>query len=198
MANPPPSHHKKHCRKLLQTLLTASGSEKRHEWSSRICHWLAHWIPSLHGVSTIATYAALETEVHLGPLHSALQDRYQFAYPLVVDDTLRFYRVADPSELTTGAFGILEPDPQLHTVACADELDLCLCPGLGFTRGGVRLGRGKAYYDSVLPQIPSTVFRVGIAFELQVRNFLPRDAHDVLMTHLSTEEGVTPIRAASS
>lgn len=198
MANPTPSHHKQHCRELLQTLLTASGREERHEWSSRVCRWLAHWIPSLHEVRTIATYAALETEVDLGALHAGLQASCQFAYPLVVGRTLRFYRVADPDELRTGAFGVPEPDPRLHAMAGPDELDLCLCPGLGFTRGGVRLGRGKASYDSVLPQLPSTVFRVGIAFELQVRDSLPREAHDVLMTHLGTEEGVTPIPAASS
>ena len=97
--------------------------------------------------------------------------------------------LADPNGLRTGAFGVPEPDPRLHAMVGPDELDLCLCPGLGFTRGGVRLGRGKASYDSVLPQLPSTVFRVGIAFELQVRDSLPREAHDVLMTHLGTEEG---------
>ena len=198
MANPISSHHKEHCRELLQNLLTASGREKRDERSSRICHWLAHWIPSLPEVRTIATYAALETEVNLAPLHADLQNSYHFAYPLVVGGTLRFYRVEKPNELRPGAFGILEPDPRLHAVAGSNELDLCLCPGLGFTHGGIRLGRGKGYYDSVLPQVPSTAFRVGIAFELQVRNFLPRDAHDVLMTHLGTEEGVRPILAASS
>jgi len=198
VANPARSHDKEHYRELLQTLLTASGREERDEWSSRICHWLTHWIPSLRKVRTIATYAALETEVDLGPLHAGLQGRFQFAYPLVVDRTLRFYRVADPNELRPGTFGVPEPDPRVHAAAGPDELDLCLCPGMGFTRGGVRLGRGKAYYDSVLPQLPSSVFRVGIAFELQVRDSLPREAHDVLMTHLGTEEGLRPIPAASS
>lgn len=183
---------------MLRTRIAAAGKENRQKWSNRICDELAHWISRLNDVRVIATYAALETEVDLAPLHSSLQDNYQFAYPLVVGKTLQFHLVPDPAELRTGAYGIPEPNPRIHPPAGPGELNLCLCPGLGFTLAGVRLGRGKAYYDSVLPFFPATTFRIGIAFKLQVEDTLPREAHDILMSHLGTEEGIRPTRATSS
>ena len=183
---------------MIRTRIATAGKKDRHRWSNRICHGLAHWIPRVDDVRIIATYAALETEVDLAPLHACLQHSYQFAYPLVAGNSLQFHLVPDPAELRAGAYGIPEPDPRIHPPTGPGELNLCLCPGLGFTPAGVRLGRGKAYYDSVLPLFPAAAFRIGIAFELQIEGSLPRETHDVLMSHLGTEEGIRPTQAASS
>ena len=189
---------KKHSRKILRSLLSGTTKGDRARWSISICNGLSDWISRLSKVRTIATYAALGNEVDLASLHAGMSDRYEFAYPLVVGRSLQFHLVDDPQQLRKGSFGILEPDPRIHHLVKPVDLDLCLCPGLGFDLNGGRLGRGMAYYDSVLTLLDPKAFRVGIAFNLQLSASLPCENHDVLMTHLGTERGVRPIRATSS
>src|SRR5438105_1040938 len=68
-------------------------------------------------------------------------------------------------DLQPGAFGIREP-----VSACSifdlKKLDFVLAPGIGFTLNGLRLGRGKGYYDRLLAQIPGC--KCGVAFDWQV------------------------------
>ena len=79
-------------------------------------------------------------------------------------------------ELQPGAFGIQEP-----ISACSNfdlkKLDLVLAPGIGFTLNGLRLGRGKGYYDRLLAQIPGC--KCGVAFDWQVAVEIPAELHDI-------------------
>ncbi len=58
-----------------------------------------------------------------------------------------------------------------------DEIAVVLVPGVAFTRGGVRLGRGAGFYDRFL-RLHSSALRVGIAFEVQMADELPFEEWD--------------------
>jgi 5-formyltetrahydrofolate cyclo-ligase len=80
-------------------------------------------------------------------------------------------------------------------------LDLVIVPGVAFTRGGCRLGHGKAYYDRYLHRVAllaesrlSIAFNVvsltesrpppyvlGLSFSQQEIEDIPMDEHDVRM-----------------
>jgi len=62
------------------------------------------------------------------------------------------------------------------------ELDLILVPGLGFTRAGDRLGRGKGIYDRLLADYRGHAR--GIAFACQEVPALPREPHDVRLAEV--------------
>lgn len=86
----------------------------------------------------------------------------------------------------------------LHPPADAPEtdpgcIDLALVPGLAFDRAGGRLGYGLGYYDRLLPLLPPTTPRVGVALEALVVPVLPQEPRDVPMTALLTERGVRPV-----
>lgn len=98
----------------------------------------------------------------------------------------RFSRVED---LTAGAFGIAEPAAD-SPPGDLREIDLFLCPGLGFSPAGVRLGRGKGYYDRTLAGARSDAIRVGVAFREQILPFLPAEAHDLPMHRLAGPDGL--------
>jgi 5-formyltetrahydrofolate cyclo-ligase len=79
--------------------------------------------------------------------------------------------------MRVGAYGILEPTGPLFTDY--DSIDLAVVPGVAFTRDGVRLGRGKGYYDRLLPRIKSP--KVGICFPFQILESIPTEPFDVKM-----------------
>ena len=60
-----------------------------------------------------------------------------------------------------------------------------------FGRDGSRLGNGMGYYDRLLAACRDDVVRVAVTRSDLVVASVPVDEHDVAMTHLATELGVT-------
>ncbi|MEJ2666717.1 MAG: 5-formyltetrahydrofolate cyclo-ligase [Deinococcales bacterium] len=92
-------------------------------------------------------------------------------------------------------FGPRQPVAETAAVDPA-AVALALVPGLCFDVHGTRIGYGRGYYDRFLRRLAPDVPRVGVSFDALVVEALPRDAHDVLVTHLATESGVRPVRAS--
>ena len=72
------------------------------------------------------------------------------------------------------------------------EPDVVLVPGLGFTEQGMRLGRGKGFYDRYLEKYKGLI--IGIGFDLQIEKKLPTDHHDQNMNLIVTEKRVIDCR----
>lgn len=89
---------------------------------------------------------------------------------------LRHYE--GPGSLKEGAFGIMEPVGKLFSNY--PSIDLAIVPGMAFDRCGHRLGRGKGYYDRLLPQL-TNAYKMGICFDFQMRASVPYDEKDVVM-----------------
>ena len=68
-----------------------------------------------------------------------------------------------------------------------DAIDLIIVPGVGFDRQGNRLGRGKGYYDRLLPRIPSA-YKIGICFPFQLVEEIPAEPFDIRMDEIVTKE----------
>ncbi|MGE3278350.1 MAG: 5-formyltetrahydrofolate cyclo-ligase [Candidatus Altimarinota bacterium] len=60
-----------------------------------------------------------------------------------------------------------------------EEVDLVFVPGMAFTKKGVRLGRGKGFYDHMLSQYDGK--KVGLCFQEQIKENIPFDERDVLV-----------------
>jgi 5-formyltetrahydrofolate cyclo-ligase len=82
--------------------------------------------------------------------------------------------------------GIWQP-PQDHPVG-AEQLDLLIVPGVGFDRTGHRLGYGGGFYDHYLEHYPG--WTIGLGFDCQLVDALPRQPHDHPIRMLITEKGV--------
>jgi 5-formyltetrahydrofolate cyclo-ligase len=82
-------------------------------------------------------------------------------------------------QLEIGPYGIKQPkQSDIKPVPCK-EMDLILVPGLAFDREGNRLGRGKGYYDRFLEKIPKTALTIGLCFDFQVAESVPKLPHDI-------------------
>src|ERR1700722_15627170 len=94
-----------------------------------------------------------------------------------------------PGQLVTTRFGLLEPtEPWLPTTTLA-EASVVLVPALAVDRAGVRLGRGRGFYDRSLPLAAPTARLVAVVRDDELVERLPAEPHDVPMTHALTPNG---------
>ena len=95
--------------------------------------------------------------------------------------------IIDFENLIPGKFGILEP---IETMRIAyKNIDLVLVPGIAFDLDGHRIGYGFGYYDKFLKKVPKAV-KIGLAFDFQVVDIIPRETHDVPVDLIVTDERV--------
>ena len=83
-----------------------------------------------------------------------------------------------PVSLSEGAFGIMEPTGQAFTAY--QEIDLAVVPGMAFDAQGNRLGRGRGYYDRLLPLLPRA-YKIGLCFPFQLIGNVPTQPTDIAM-----------------
>ena len=63
-------------------------------------------------------------------------------------------------------------------------IDFVAVPGVAFDNAGNRLGRGKGYYDRLLPRL--TAFKAGICFPFQLVEEVPAEPFDIRMDTIIT------------
>ena len=96
------------------------------------------------------------------------------------------------SDLVAGIWGIREPRAEVCAPVEMKDVDFVLAPGVAFDRQGGRIGYGKGYYDELLAPLRRPKrgpLVVAAAFEVQVVDAIPMDAHDVPVDVLVTEKG---------
>ena len=67
------------------------------------------------------------------------------------------------------------------------DIDLAVIPGMAFDRDGHRLGRGKGFYDKLLPGIKCR--KIGLCFSFQLADSVPIEPHDIVMDMVLTDDG---------
>lgn len=126
---------------------------------------------------TILLYYSLPDEVFTHNFIRKWYGKKNILLPVVKDDILILKTYQGDKELKQGSFSIYEPTGDDFTHY--DKIDLVLVPGMAFDKSGNRLGRGKGYYDRLLPQIKAP--KVGICYDWQMVPEVPVDAFDVKM-----------------
>ncbi len=123
-------------------------------------------------------YHSLPDEVDTHALIRRWAGRKRILLPVVVGDDLELRLYAGDDRLAPGAFHIEEPRGEPFTDYAG--IDLAVIPGVAFDRAGNRLGRGKGYYDRLLPRLADT-YKIGLCYPFQLADSLPAEAHDVRM-----------------
>lgn len=149
-------------------------------WSQDVCRRVAAsevWVQA----ETVLLYHALPDEPDLQPLlDGALREGKRVLLPVVVGDDLELRAHQGPDTLREGAFHILEPVGAVFPPSQYDQIALALVPGMAFDRAGHRLGRGRGYYDRLLPRL-ARARRIGICFPFQYFDAIPNEQHDIPM-----------------
>jgi 5-formyltetrahydrofolate cyclo-ligase len=156
-------------------------------------------LPSYTSAKTVMWYVEAGSEVRTRhALPAALKSGKRVVVPwcVVESNTLELFLLEDASELVEGAYKILEPKEELRRlprkVVKPEELDLVMVPGTAFDKRGARMGQGKGYYDRLLATARPDAPLVAIAFDCQIFEEIPVDAHDVFMDLVLTETRAIP------
>lgn len=89
-------------------------------------------------------------------------------------------------DLVEGAYGILEP-LEGEILENAEDLDLIIMPGVVFDRSGGRIGYGGGFYDKFLSKLRKSIYKIALAYEVQIIENLPKENHDIPYDQLITD-----------
>lgn len=140
--------------------------------------------PAFGQAQTVLLYHSLKDEVQTHAFIEKWSKRKKIILPVVAGDVLELRLYTCPGDLCTGSYGIAEPTGPLFTDYAA--IDLAVIPGVAFDREGHRLGRGKGYYDKLLPLLPSTL-KAGLCFPFQLLEEIPAESFDICMDVVITK-----------
>jgi len=168
-----------------------NAQENKDELSRQIvAKFLA--LPEYAAAKTVMFYLDVRSEVRTRhSLADALASGKRIVVPYCVDGELELFHLENTDELAVGMYKILEPKEELRSVAeksvPVEQLDLIMVPGVAFDGRGARMGHGKGYYDKLLEHARPDTPLVALAFDCQLFDEIPTQAHDVFMDKILTE-----------
>lgn len=126
---------------------------------------------------TVLLYFSMNDEVHTHAFIEKWSGLKTILLPVVTGDLLELRVYTGNNGMATNLYGI--PEPQGEAFTDYKQIDLAIIPGVAFDRNGNRLGRGKGYYDRLLPLIKAP--KIGICFPFQLIEEIPTEAFDISM-----------------
>ncbi len=146
--------------------------------SINLTNQLVKFISSLPELSDQIVGAYLPLKFEIAPVYQELLQEIplNLSYPVLIEGQMGF---GIPNGMPRGGTWLDQP---YHLV----EPNWFLVPGVAFDFRGVRLGRGKGYFDRYFEN--RDVLKVGIAWSQQIIEHVPFEQHDCQMDFIITEE----------
>lgn len=177
-----------------------AAQENKEEISAAICEQFIA-LPEYRKAQTAMWYidcrSETRTKPHLEKEIAKGQKKIIVPYCTVDekgDNKLGLWHLESFDELVVGKWKILEPprdrwgDPVKEVEP--EALDIVMVPGVGFDRGGGRMGNGQGYYDRLLERARPDCPLVALAYESQMFDEVLVAPHDVFMDKVITEKAV--------
>ena len=188
---------KKELRKLISMRKKQVPVEERRRRSVPVMERLMG-LPRFRRAQNILFYWAMQDEVSTqdAVISCAAAGKNVFL-PVVDGEMLRIRRFSGRAALVPGeSYSIPEPVEGSEEVRISD-IDLVVVPGVAFDMEGGRMGRGKGFYDRLLGEVRGDgagPYKVGVCFDFQVVDAVPREPHDMLMDAVVCETRTEIIR----
>ncbi|MFI3166005.1 MAG: 5-formyltetrahydrofolate cyclo-ligase [Bacillota bacterium] len=128
---------------------------------------------------TVMSYKSIRGEINLDNLENHISSKV--FYPVIENGIV----VAKSENFQIGAFGIYEP-------TCGEiekeKIDICLIPGVAFSKNMQRIGFGKGFYDVFLQNFKG--IKIGITYENLMVETIDPDKFDIPMDIIITEKNI--------
>lgn len=179
-------------RQYYKNVRKALSKEEKHGLDLKVFNNLVDTL-NLEQYSSILCYVSFGLEVDTNMYIKRLIDS---GLPLYVpkcytdDRSMKFFRLNTLKRLVTGAYNILEPIQDTHSIILQDYSNsICIVPALSFDTNGYRLGWGGGYYDRFLGS-NQNVYTVGICYDCCITDSIPKDQYDVHVDMVLTENNI--------
>jgi 5-formyltetrahydrofolate cyclo-ligase len=161
------------------------------EWASERCVEQVLQVPEVTSAQAVLVYLTYRSELPTEPLIRGFRSQgVTIAVPWLEKRRALFIPAlwGEDRDLVEGPYGLLQPREPVAIPPSA--LDVIVVPAVVFDREGYRIGYGKGYFDRFLSQPGIRGVRVGLAFDLQVVDHLPRDPWDQPVDYIATESSL--------
>lgn len=151
----------------------------------------------IKNASTVMLYLDFNNEVQTNELVNKLICLNKVvASPITIMDK----RELVPCQITNlkeginiGAYGIREPKEECSPKVDLKDIDVVIVPAVAYDEDCYRLGYGGGFYDRFLEKLRDDAVTVGIAFDLQIFDSVPKETHDAQLNYIITEtRTITP------
>lgn len=165
-----------------------SASDAHAEAGLKLAEQASELLSAHAAGAVIAGYWPYRSEIDPRALMSGLQAKgAQLCLPITGAEgtPLRFHHFSSEAQLVSGKYGILQPSSDSPLLIP----DILLVPLLAIDTEGYRLGYGGGYYDRSLTDLTSAghrILTIGLAFDEQLLEIVPRGAYDVPLDGLAT------------
>ena len=171
---------------------------ERHAKSERIVERLEA-LAEVRRAAHLLLHRSLPSEVNLEALLAAALARGQRVLaPRIDGPRLRFVPIDYDTSWRRSTLGVLEPESGAAADLFGDRGEsVVVVPGLAFDERGGRLGRGGGHYDRFLRETrqSSHLVAIGVAFDTQIVERVPRADCDEPVDRIVTESRVIETRA---
>jgi 5-formyltetrahydrofolate cyclo-ligase len=142
---------------------------------------------------SVLFYASFRSEVNTTNLiKKALDLGKKVLLPRVDEEetALKIYEIKSMDDVAPGYMGIPEPEALEENARGLEGVDLVIMPGAAFDPRGYRLGYGRGYYDMLLSEEVLRPALAALAYEEQVLESVPAEAHDVRVDIIVTDRKI--------
>jgi 5-formyltetrahydrofolate cyclo-ligase len=162
-------------RKEIKEIREKLNEEERKELSRKVAENLKK-LKEFQRAKTVMLYYPIKGEVDLTPLfEEIIKSGKKLLLPKVVGENILPIEIEDFACIGEGCFNI--PEPIGGKIYKPEKVDFVVVPGVAFDKRGCRLGFGKGFYDRFLPRVKG--FKVGVAYDFQVKEEIPCEEHDI-------------------
>lgn len=140
---------------------------------------------------TIMLYLDFNNEVQTTELVNKLIKLNKFvAIPVTLIDKklLEPRQITDlKNEVAISSYGIREPKEEYCSKVKLENIDVVIVPAVAYDENCYRLGYGGGFYDRFLKNLRNDCIKIGVAFDLQIFNDIPKEDHDAQVNFVVTE-----------
>lgn len=166
-------------RQVREALAAVSPEEKTQKSTMLALALLVH--PAVRSAKVVALFSPLPDEPQIGEIIELMSRERIVLLPRVEGDVMCFYPFS-PEAMSKGSYGIMEP--MCGEPFAPAEIDVIIVPGVAFTADGLRMGRGKGFYDKYMSQEGFKAHKIGVCYSQQVVTSLPCERHDIPMNEV--------------
>ncbi len=172
---------KKELRTTIRNLRKSITPTYRQQAEQQVADKLFATIKQLSPTQTanIGIYLAFGSELNLDAFtNQAIAQGFSLFAPYITKNSRLLHFTTYPNLNThhTDHHGIMQYEDQLYELA---KLDFLIMPLVGIDQQGYRLGQGGGYYDTTLNHKDDKTILIGVGFDCQLVEQVPRENHDM-------------------